>query len=352
MPEVGPDGDRILFSASAEYLGTAVQELRTAFGGTVERCGPDAGVLEAAGTLPDVAAACRDGRIAFVRHLAGIRARLDPAADVAAIREAAVDLLGSSPVPGGLAVQVWRSGAAPVAAGSSASSTASSTDVAAAVREALTGCGVDVSPSGREHVLSVCLTPAGVLLGLNRTADGLSDWPGGRVRLAKRQGQVSRAEFKLEELFGVLPLALPATGAALDLGAAPGGWTRILRLRGLRVWAVDPGELDPRVAADPGVHHVRTTAGEFFRSTALDFDLAVNDMRMDPELSCRFMRDAAVRLRPGALAVVTLKVGVNRPLQALRRCREILDDDYEPVFARQLQHNRHELTLVARRRWA
>jgi 23S rRNA (cytidine2498-2'-O)-methyltransferase len=342
MPEVGPDGDRILFSASEEYLGTAVHELRTAFGGTVERCGPDCGVIEAAGTLPEVAAACRDGRIAFVRHLAGVRARLDPAADVAAIRAAAVDLLSrSSPVPGGLAVQVWKSGAGPAAP---------TTDVAAGVREALVEHGVEVSPSGREHVLSVCLTPAGVLLGLNRTADALSDWPGGRVRLAKRQGQVSRAEFKLEELFGVLPLALPATGAALDLGAAPGGWTRILRLRGLAVWAIDPGELDPRVAADPGVHHVRTTAGEFFRSTALDFDLAVNDMRMDAELSCRVMRDAAVRLRRGAVAVVTLKVGSNRPLAALRRCREILDDDYEPVFARQLQHNRHELTLVARRR--
>jgi len=300
-------------------------------------------VLEAGPVaLADVAAACRDGRVAFVRHLAGVRARLDPSADVAAIRDAAVDVVRASTVPGGLAVQVWRSGPTPSAAASG--------DVAAAVREAVAAGGVEVAGAGREHVLSVCLTPAGVLLGLNRTVDGLSDWPGGRVRLAKRQGQVSRAEFKLEELFGVLPLGLPTDGAALDLGAAPGGWTRILRLHGLTVWAVDPGDLDPRVDADPGVHHVRTTAGEFFRSTGLDFDVAVNDMRMDPELSCRVMRDAAVRLRPGAVAVVTLKVGSNRPLQTLRRCREILDDDYETVFARQLQHNRHELTLVARRR--
>lgn len=336
-------GDRILFSASEEYLATAVHELCSTFGGAAERCGPDCGVLDAGpATLADVAAACRDGRVAFVRHLAGVRARLDPSADVAAIRDAAVDLLGASPLPGGLAVQVWRSGPT--------QSAVASGDVAAAVREAVAAQGVEVAGSGREHVLSVCLTPAGVLLGLNPTADGLSDWPGGRVRLAKRQGQVSRAEFKLEELFGVLPLGLPTVGTALDLGAAPGGWTRILRLRGLAVWAVDPGDLDPRVAADPGVHHVRTTAGEFFRSTGLDFDVAVNDMRMDAELSCRFMRDAAVRLRPGAVAVMTLKVGVNRPLAALRRCRAVLDDDYETVFARQLQHNRHELTLVAGRR--
>jgi len=144
-------------------------------------------------------------------------------------------------------------------------------------------------------------------------------------------------------LDGVPALLAPGAGGSAEFARDVAGFLRAL-------WAIDPGDLDPRVAADPGVHHVRTTAGEFFRSTALDFDLAVNDMRMDPELSCRFMRDAAARLRPGALAVVTLKVGVNRPLQALRRCRDILDGDYEPVFARQLQHNRHELTLVARRR--
>ena len=71
-------GGRILFSASEEYLGTAVHELRAAFGVAVERCGPDCGVLEAGPTLAEVAAACRDGRIAFVRHLAELHALLDP----------------------------------------------------------------------------------------------------------------------------------------------------------------------------------------------------------------------------------------------------------------------------------
>ena len=335
MQGSGAAGQRILLSASEEYLGIALREVHDHFGGAAERFGPDCAVVEGV-ALADVAAACRDGRIAFVRHLAGVRAELPAPSDPESIHEAARAVVAAHDLPDEPSVQIWASGATPDGPGT------------AAVRAALTTRGASVS-YGREHVLSVCLTPRGVLIGLNRTVDGLSDWPGGRVRLAKRQGQVSRAEFKLEELFSVLPLDLPTTGSAVDLGAAPGGWTRILRLRGLQVWAVDPGDMDPRVAADPGVHHVRTTAGEFFRTTDHRFDLAVNDMRMDPQLSCRVMLDAAERLRPGALALVTLKVGTHRPLETLRRCRTLLGERYDPVFVRQLQHNRHELTAVARR---
>jgi 23S rRNA (cytidine2498-2'-O)-methyltransferase len=337
----GAAGERILLSASEEYLATAIHEVRDLLGGAAERLGPDCALVEGV-PLTAVAAACRDGRVAFVRHLAAVRAQLDPSTDLATIAAAARGVVRSHAPPDEPSVQVWTSGAVPGGPGSAA--------VAAAVRDAWAEPGGAPASYGREHVLSVCLTRAGVVLGLNRTVDGLSDWPGGRVRLAKRQGQVSRAEFKLEELFQVLALDLPAAGSAVDLGAAPGGWTRILRLRGLQVWAIDPGDMDPRVAADPGVHHVRTTAGEFFRATSHRFDLAVNDMRMDPQLSCRVMLEVAERLRSGALAIVTLKVGVRRPLETLRRCRALLEERYDTVFVRQLQHNRHELTAVVRRR--
>jgi 23S rRNA (cytidine2498-2'-O)-methyltransferase len=334
-----------MFSASEESFGSAVRELRDAFGRdlVVERVGPDVGVLGAVSpTIDEVADACRATRIAFVRHLTVEHARLPHPADVGAISAAAGELVAEAGIHGDLAVQVWASGAPKVGYSSGSVFTALKDDLAAA--------GVEVARSGREHVLSVCITPQGVLLGLNRSAESLSDWPGGRVRLAKHDGHVSRAEFKLEELFQLMPLDLPVSGKALDLGAAPGGWTRILRLRGLEVWAVDPGDLDGRIVADPAVHHVRTTAGEFFRSNETSFDIVVNDMRMDPLLSCRFMLDAGSQLRPGALAVTTLKTGVHRSLDTLHRCLALLEEQYDTVFARQLHHNRHELTVVSRRR--
>ncbi len=142
----------------------------------------------------------------------------------------------------------------------------------------------------------------------------------------------------------------PKQGTALDLGASPGGWTRILRKHGVRVCAVDPGDLDPRLRADRGVRHVRTTAGEFLRTERGHFDMVVNDMKMDPERSCQVVLDMAERLRPGAVAVVTLKLGTHRPLPVVRRCLRLLGTRYRVRAARQLHHNRHEVTVVAERR--
>jgi 23S rRNA (cytidine2498-2'-O)-methyltransferase len=135
----------------------------------------------------------------------------------------------------------------------------------------------------------------------------------------------------------------------VDLGASPGGWTHVLREHGLRVWAVDPGDLDARLAADPLVHHVRATAGDFLRTTTRSFAVVVNDMRMDPMLSATTMVDAARRLRPAGLAVLTLKTGTHQPVRTVRECLAVLGRAYRVDHVRQLHHNRHEVTVVARK---
>lgn len=186
-------------------------------------------------------------------------------------------------------------------------------------------------------------------MGLTPRSHSLSDWPGGRVRLAKDPHQVSRAELKLDELFKVFDLPLPDGGRALDLGASPGGWARVLRQRGFTVWAVDPAELSPRLSADPKVHHVPTTAGNFLAETGLTFDLVVNDMRMVATRSSGVMLDAARRLEPGGLAVMTMKVSTRGALREVQKGLQILERAYDVLFARQLHHNRNEITVVARR---
>ncbi len=178
----------------------------------------------------------------------------------------------------------------------------------------------------------------------------MADWPGGRVALARGAAQISRAEFKLEEVIQVFNPALPANGIALDLGASPGGWTRVLRQHGLTVWAVDPGDLDPRLAGDAGVHHVKTTAGPFLAQTGHRFDLVVNDMRMTPPRSCELMNVASRRLRPAGLAIMTLKLSPHRPLPVVHQALSALRQSYDVLHARQLYHNRNEITVVARRR--
>ncbi|MGH3829164.1 MAG: SAM-dependent methyltransferase [Pseudonocardiaceae bacterium] len=338
-----------MFSVAEDSYACAVRELRDEFGRAlkVERLGPDLGVLTtAAPKVGEVAAACARRPLVFLRHLSLEVARVEgaDAAELRAVRAAALSVVTSHVTCSTLAVHTWAIGAPRIGYSSGDLFTLLATDLAAH--------GIAVARAGCQHILSCCITPSGVCIGLNRAEDSLADWPGGRVRLARDTTQISRAEFKLEELFQLFPLDLPEKGRAVDLGASPGGWTRILRQRGMTVWAVDPGDLDPRVAADSEVHHARTTAGEFFRSTDKTFDLAVNDMRMDPLVTSEVMIDTARHLRPGGLAIVTLKTGTRQPVETVRRCLAILGRAYEIKHARQLHHNRHEVTVVARRKLA
>ena len=210
--------------------------------------------------------------------------------------------------------------------------------------------GVTVSRSGAATTLGLAITPVGIVVGLNATLPGYADWPGGRIRLRRDDGQVSRAEFKLEELLALEVVALPATGVAVDLGAAPGGWTRVLRRAGLRVIAVDPGALDERLAGDPEITHVPQTARPFLVRNVTPLDLVVNDMRMVPAMSVELMLAASRHLVPGGLGVMSLKLTPLHANDTVQRALADLRRAYDVVFARQLYHNRNEATVVVRRR--
>jgi 23S rRNA (cytidine2498-2'-O)-methyltransferase len=185
-------------------------------------------------------------------------------------------------------------------------------------------------------------------VGASLTRHNLSDWAGGMRRFAREEGQISRAEFKLLEAIEVFGLELPARGTALDLGAAPGGWTRVLRSFEQYVTAVDPGELDPRVAKDRGVRHKRMTAEAYLDSDPDPFDIIVNDMRMDGRDSARLMTSYARLLYPHGWALMTLKLPEQRREPILDHAFSILRNRYIIAGARQLFHNRSEITVWLR----
>jgi 23S rRNA (cytidine2498-2'-O)-methyltransferase len=329
-----------MVSTSEAYCRPAIDGVRDQFGSDVriERIGADV-FLATAPTLATAsfAAACADVPMPFIRHVTELIARA-PAGDEHAIEQAVRSVIADADA--GIAVQAWAADDLTTGWGPA--------DAARLLSGVVRSTGRDAVRSGAAEVLSCFLTPRETLFGWNRTADSLSDWPGGRVRLSKGKQQVSRAEFKLEELAKVHPLRLPASGRALDLGAAPGGWTRILRQYGLDVWAVDPADLDARVVADRRVHHVTATADDFLRRTDQRFDVVVNDMRMDPERSAEIMVAAADRMHADATAVVTLKLGTTQVTPTLRASLAILRRAYDIEFVRQLHHNRQEVTVVLR----
>ncbi|MEZ4711895.1 MAG: SAM-dependent methyltransferase [Caldilineaceae bacterium] len=183
------------------------------------------------------------------------------------------------------------------------------------------------------------------LVGLSLASHNLSDWAGGMRRFAREAEQVSRAEFKLLEALEVFQIALSPRGVALDLGAAPGGWTRVLRRLDQYVTAVDPAELDPRVKADRSVRHKRITAEAYLADEPDTFDIIVNDIRMDARDSARLMVAYAKQLYADGLALVTLKLPEQNRRAILDEALEILQQQYDIRGARQLFHNRSEVTV-------
>jgi 23S rRNA (cytidine2498-2'-O)-methyltransferase len=88
-----------------------------------------------------------------------------------------------------------------------------------------------------------------------------SPFPNGEFEFEEDQeGPPSRAYRKLWEAL-MLAGELPSPGQrCLDAGASPGGWTWALAGLGAEVLAVDRAELEPRIAALPGVKTLRHDA--------------------------------------------------------------------------------------------
>lgn len=193
-------------------------------------------------------------------------------------------------------------------------------------------------------------TPNSAFLGHSLTLHNLSDWAGGMRRFAREAGQVSRAEFKLLEALELFKIELPPNGVALDLGASPGGWTRVLRQHGQYVTAVDPGDLDPRIASDKNVRHLRITAEEYLNNEPDSFDVIVNDMRMDARDSARLMVAFTRQLYAQGLALMTLKLPEQKRKPAIEHSLSILQKGYEIIGVRQLFHNRSEITVAMRKK--
>ena len=205
--------------------------------------------------------------------------------------------------------------------------------------------------------------------GVSTATANRSRWNGGAAHYAN-EGVLSRAAHKLTEALEVFGLAHGMNGGApivstqtraLDLGAAPGGWTKVLLEAGAHVIAVDPGALDTRLANHPRLRYVCATAQRFFAEAAkatdraktpkadnmadARYDLIVNDMKMDMYESARIMCDAAFLLAPNGHAIMTLKLKPGQGPAKIKKALDILAMKYHVAGTRQLFHNRDEVTV-------
>ncbi len=177
-------------------------------------------------------------------------------------------------------------------------------------------------------------------------------WAMGIPRLRMPSGAPSRSTLKLAEAFmtllgeGERETVLRAGMRAVDLGAAPGGWTWQLAQRGIRVTAVDNGPLRPEVMATEMVEHLR--ADGFVWRPPRPVDWMVCDMVEQPSRIAALAADwiGSGRCRH---TVFNLKLPMKRRLDAVEQCRELIRKRLASVGPyvlriKQLYHDREEVT--------
>jgi 23S rRNA (cytidine2498-2'-O)-methyltransferase len=354
------EGERFLVTAQPEFLEAAFAELRAFDEQLVLLEEPKPGVaLCASARARWLARRAAQQPPIFVRHLAPVQAEvpLDGsdqdigrlARTLAALPEFALLEKGRP-----FAVQTRLAPAAPGARNEQGRAYSSGR-----VNEALAGAiaaqtGASESIRQPQVVVSLLLTATRGFVGISPVEENLSAWPGGERHFARTPEQISRAEFKLLEALEVFALRLPRGGLALDLGAAPGGWTRLLLAAGLQVVAVDPAELAPSLMRHAALDYQRCSAEHYLaRSLNRDrrFAIITSDMRMDARDAARVLVQARRLLSRDGFVVSVLKLphagSYVAPLPTLQEALRLLRQAYRFVRARQLFHNRQEVTVVA-----
>jgi hypothetical protein len=147
----------------------------------------------------------------------------------------------------------------------------------------------------------------------------------------------SRAQYKLHEAIEALRDATPiefvaemggilaslratfsgkkTEWCAVDVGAAPGGWSAFLagpHVGCSKVMSVDAASLAPAVLAMPSVCHVRSSLQDALISGALDadspYDLLVADLNADPRDCARWISPLFPLMKSGSALILTMKL--------------------------------------------
>ena len=197
-----------------------------------------------------------------------------------------------------------------------------------------------------------------VWLGLSLPSEG-SAWPMGIPRLRMPKDAPSRSTLKLAE--AILTLLSPDEQksslrpglAAVDLGAAPGGWSWQLVSRGLRVTAIDNGPIAASVLATGLIKHLRTDGLTWRPKKAVEW--MVCDMVEQPARIAPVMADwlATGRCRR---SIFNLKLPMKKRHEEVERCRNLIDQRMRAaglkyvLRIKHLYHDREEVTCYLTRR--
>jgi 23S rRNA C2498 (ribose-2'-O)-methylase RlmM len=176
-------------------------------------------------------------------------------------------------------------------------------------------------------------------------SSGISRYVGGILRMKARAGTPSRSGRKLEEALHEMN-DLPKPGeTAVDLGAAPGGWSFVLARSGVTVTSVDALDMDLPEGKEwtKRIEHLRSNGLTYEPSKPVDWmccdmivasdeTLKILKRWLDKELMNKF--------------VVNLKLPKTDPWGAIKRGLDLLNQyNWKVKRCKHLFHDRHEVTV-------
>jgi len=185
-------------------------------------------------------------------------------------------------------------------------------------------------------------------MGISLVENNLSTWAGGVLKYKRSENQISRSELKLLEAIDTFNIDVSTFKNALDLGAAPGGWSRILSEKGIKVTTIDTGELKSELINSPNIRYLKITTQQHLRTNKESFDIICCDMKMDAVKASKLILNYSKYLKTNGLVIMTLKLPkkVSLTNTILKDSLNILSQGYIIKHVKCLFYNRNELTLI------
>ncbi len=174
-------------------------------------------------------------------------------------------------------------------------------------------------------------------------------------RKISQEGKLNRAQFKLVEAIERFYIRLNRGEYVLDLGASPGGWSRVLSSKGCKVIAIDGGELNPCLKQDKNIYHIKEriteeniksikkTLEELIEDKELS--MITNDMNISPNESISIIREFSDYLLKGGKVIMTLKGITKNIFDLIQNSKIELEKNYNIIKIKHLEQNRREVTF-------
>lgn len=158
----------------------------------------------------------------------------------------------------------------------------------------------------------------------------------------------SRAYYKIAEAAEAFDLPFDHDDKVLELGSAPGGATFFLLENDMRVYGVDPADMDPKIVKHPNFRHYRMPFEQITKETfKQEMDWIVSDVNLPPTVVMKEIVRMHEFMSPRGL-VLTLKIN---DVKHLRYLWDYIDTvaslGYDRYALKYLPSHRQEVCLVA-----